>query len=77
MRAGNVPSSNLSLSASIEGLLGNARSGQQGTSSFFEQAEQHYGSNNEAHNPLLPANAVTQLLAPNVNLNRYDAAQPV
>jgi hypothetical protein len=74
--AGSLPPSNLSLSASLEGLLGSARSGQQSTSSFFEQAEQQYVPS-EAHNPRLPslpANAITQLLAPNVSLNRYDTS---
>ena len=68
---GNLPSSNLSQSASLEGLLGNARSGQQNTSSFYERAQQQYLPS-EARNPHLPPNAMNQLLGPNVNLNRYD-----
>jgi hypothetical protein len=76
--AGNLPSSNLSQSASLEGQLGSARSGQQSASFFFEQAQQQYVPS-EAHNPhfsSLPANAITQLLAPNGGPNRYDSSGP-
>lgn len=70
----NLPSSNLSQSASLEGLLGSARSGQQGTGSFFDRAHQQYAAASEqARNPHLPVNAINQLLGPNASgLNRYD-----
>jgi hypothetical protein len=71
--AGNLPSSNLSQSASLEGLLGNARPGQQSASSFFERAHQQYVPG-EARLPSLPANAINQLLGPNASLNRYDTS---
>jgi hypothetical protein len=70
---GNLPASNLSQSASLEGLLGNARPGQQNTNSFFERAQQQYHPS-ETRNPHLPPNAMTHLLGPNVSLNRYDTS---